>query len=310
MLEPSEAVTLTTRDGVVLRGVWYRAGAVGLATSGDSAAAQVATARAAHAGAAPVAETPDSPAADRPAAPSPVPDNAARGVAVIVHGFAASADDPGICQLAAQLCGDGLDVLVYDARGHGASEGHCSVGSEEHLDVAAAAELGADPGLPVVLIGISMGAVAVVRYLADEPMRRSLIQGAVLVSGPASWRMRPSIVGLLTAGLTRTSLGRKVAASQLGVRIAPGWRIGESPESMLRRVNLRVAVVHGAKDRLLSSAHGSRLHRSAGGPAILDIVADMGHGVRNCGWPQVVRGAQWVLGAERAPRPPLATAAP
>lgn len=227
---------------------------------------------------------------------------AARATAVVVHGFAASIEDPGIQELATQLGAAGFDVLLYDARGHGASGGRCAVGSAEHHDVAAAAAAAAGSGLPVVLVGISMGVVAVSRYLAEEP--EGHVVGAVLVSGPARWRMRPSAVGVLTAVLTKTALGRAVAERKLRVRIAPGWRTGEAPEVLLGRVTLPVAVVHGKADRLLSSEHGTRLHRSAGGPVRLDIVAGMGHGVRDSGWPSVVGAAEWVTAA----RPPTAAA--
>jgi fermentation-respiration switch protein FrsA (DUF1100 family) len=68
---------------------------------------------------------------------------------------------------------------------------------------------------------------------------------------------------------------------------------------MLHRVTLSVAVVHGARDRLLPCEHGSRLHRAAGGPVNLHIVAGMGHGVRDSGWPPVVDAARWVMEVRR-----------
>ncbi|HEX3979797.1 MAG TPA: alpha/beta hydrolase, partial [Acidimicrobiales bacterium] len=55
---------------------------------------------------------------------------------VVVHGFASGRDHPDVCGLAEQLFDVGLDVVTYDARGHGLSEGRCGVGSTEHLDVA------------------------------------------------------------------------------------------------------------------------------------------------------------------------------
>lgn len=229
-------------------------------------------------------------------------------VAVVVHGFAASVEDPGIRQLSAQLSASSFDVLSYDARGHGESGGQSGVGSAEHHDVAAATAVAAGQGLPVVLVGVSMGVVGIVRHLSDgsDPA----VAGAVLVSGPARWRMSANPVGVLTALLTKTAVGRNLAARHLRVRIAPGWRTGEAPEEMLRRVSVPVAVVHGAKDRLLSPDHGNRLHRSAGGLSRLDIVADMGHGVRDSGWPWVVESAQWVTGTLEVGEPAAVPARP
>jgi pimeloyl-ACP methyl ester carboxylesterase len=216
-------------------------------------------------------------------------------VVVVAHGFTGSTEDAGVSQLASALHASGFDVLTYDARGHGASGGRSAVGSMEHLDVAAAAERAAERGLPVVLLGVSMGAIGVVRHLATSPEDGPGITGAVLISGPARWRMRPSSVGVLTAVLTRTIPGRWVAARWLGVRIEPGWRVGEPPESMMRRVCVPVAVIHGVDDRLLSLAHGESLHQSAGGPSRIDLVIGMGHGLGDACQTAAVASVRWVL---------------
>lgn len=220
----------------------------------------------------------------------------ARGAVVVAHGFSARQDEPAVARLAADLAAAGFDVLTYDARGHGRSGGESGVGSTEHLDVAAAAAEAVGTGLPVVLVGVSMGAVAVVAHLSHVPRRvDDGVVGAVLVSGPARWRMRPGPVGLASAALTRTGPGRRLAARWLGVRVARGWRTGEPPESMMRRVAVPVAVVHGARDRLLAPAHGRRLHQAAGGEAQLEVVVGMGHGLDEASRRAVVGAVEWVL---------------
>ena len=140
----------------------------------------------------------------------------------------------------------GLDVVTYDARGHGLSEGRCGVGSTEHLDVASVlSAVAADA--PIVVVGVSMGAVAVVSHLAGADAPGKAVVGAVLVSAPSRWRMRPSAVGLLTAVLTRSTVGRWAAARWLGVRIKRGWWPGETPESAMIRIGVPVVVVHGLR---------------------------------------------------------------
>jgi uncharacterized protein len=219
----------------------------------------------------------------------------ARATVVLAHGFSASCEDKSVCELADDLFREGLDVLTYDARGHGGSEGHCGVGSTEHLDVKCAVERACESGLPVVLIGISMGAVAVVNYLATEPIAAARVAGAVLVSAPAKWRMRVSAVGILTAALTQTRLGRYIAARRLGVRVARRWRVGEPPQSAVRRISLPLAIVHGTGDRLLAVVHGRQLHESAGGPSRLDVVSGMGHGVDDPCRKVAVDSVRWIL---------------
>jgi alpha-beta hydrolase superfamily lysophospholipase len=219
---------------------------------------------------------------------------------VVVHGFSATQDDAGIKGLAEDLAAAGYDVLTYDARGHGESEGWCGVGSTEHIDVACAVAA-APRGLPVVLVGVSMGGVAVASYLAGAgPEERPGVVGAVLVSTPARWRMRVSPVGILTALLTRTRPGRWAASRQLRVRIAPGWQVGEALETAVERIEVPLAVVHGTGDRLLSFEHGRRIHASAAGPSRLELVEGMGHGIDGPSRHTTVGAVAWVLSSAGA----------
>lgn len=218
-----------------------------------------------------------------------------RAIVVVAHGFAAGCDAPDVSALNDELLGAGFDVVTYDARGHGRSGGRCGVGSLEHLDVAAALSVVDDASQPVVLVGVSMGGIAVVAHLAGlEGGRQAPVVGAVLVSAPARWRVRPSPVALVNVLLTRTALGRWVAARWLGVRIRAGWWPGETPESAMARVGLPVAVVHGASDRLLSTSHAYRLRRS-GPTRRLDLVEGMGHGLDPLGRGAVAKAVDWVL---------------
>lgn len=222
----------------------------------------------------------------------------AQATVVVVHGFSASHNDEGVRALADDLAGAGYDVLTYDARGHGESEGYCGVGSTEHIDVACAAEAAAARGLPVVLVGVSMGGVAVAGYLA-EPVPHPNVAGAVLMSAPSRWRMRLSAVGVLTALLTRTRPGRWVAARQLRVRISPHWKVGQPLEALVERIEVPIAVVHGTGDRLLAPEHGRRLHASAVGPSRLELVEGGGHGIDLVSRPAAVGAVGWVLSSVR-----------
>jgi alpha-beta hydrolase superfamily lysophospholipase len=219
----------------------------------------------------------------------------ARAVVVVVHGFASGRDNPDVKALADQLFSAHLDVVTYDARGHGLSEGHCGVGSTEHLDVAGVVSQVATDELPVVLIGVSMGAVAVVSHLARIDARDEPVVGAVLVSAPSRWRMRPSAVGLLMALVTRSGIGRWAASRWLGVRIERGWWPGETPESAIVRIGIPVVVVHGEADRLLTSSHARRLHTSGRAANRLHLVQGMGHGLDALGQGAVLEAVQWLL---------------
>lgn len=214
---------------------------------------------------------------------------------IVVHGFAASKTDNAVCALVTDLDAAGYNVLSYDARGHGESEGLCSVGTREHLDVASAIDHAAAWDSPVVLVGISMGAVAVVAHLADRSALTTGVVGAVLISAPARWRMRVSGVGLLTALLTRTIPGRWATARWLRVRVSRRWRVGEPPEDGVRRITIPLAIVHGRGDRILASLHGQKLEAAAAGVTRLELVEDMGHGIDEAGRRAAAGAVAWIL---------------
>ena len=75
------------------------------------------------------------------------------------------------------------NVVLVELRGHGYSQGECSLGTHEHLDVAAAAQLVA-PEDRLVLIGISMGAAAALVYAGTAERKPDAI---VSISGPGWW---------------------------------------------------------------------------------------------------------------------------
>ena len=93
---------------------------------------------------------------------------APRGSVVVAHGFSASATHADVEALAGALGAAGYDVVTYDARGHGDSEGQCTLGDLERHDVAAAVQATNPASGPVVLVGMSMGAIAVLRHAAEQ----------------------------------------------------------------------------------------------------------------------------------------------
>src|SRR5438477_1447184 len=170
-----------------------------------------------------------------------------RATVVLVHGLAATKDNPELVQVAEALRARGLDVLAYDARGHGESGGICTLGDLERHDVAAAVAQARLAGLPVVVVGASMGGIAVLRHAAEDPD----LAGVVTVSTPADWRLHRSPGTLLLTPMIRTSLGRRFAARLFRVRISPRWDSPEAPRALAARVGVPMAIVHGERDRFI-----------------------------------------------------------
>ena len=214
-----------------------------------------------------------------------------RGAVVLVHGFTASQDDPTVADLRTALVDAGLDVVTYDARGHGGSGGSCTLGIDERHDVAAAVAMARRRCDDVVVVGASMGAIAALGHAAED----TALAGVVTVSSPARWRLH----GLPTLGaafMTKTRLGRRLLASKLRVRVAPRIKLGPEPRSLASRLRVPLAVVHGTADRFMPVTEADELFRSAGARRRIDVLPGMGHAFHPLAAPRILDAVAWALG--------------
>jgi len=222
-----------------------------------------------------------------------------RASVVLVHGLAATKDNPELVAVATSLQQRGFDVLAYDARGHGESSGICTLGDSERFDVAAAVAHARQSGLPVVVVGASMGGIAVLRHAADDPS----LAGVVTVSSPADWRLHGSPGTLALTGMIRTRLGRAFAARLFRVRLSPHWTNPEPPRSLAGRVSSPLAIVHGERDRFIPAREAAGLFSANGGERRLFLVPRMGHAFHPEAVPVIGEAVEWALAASAVPSP-------
>jgi len=209
---------------------------------------------------------------------------------VVVHGFGADKDSAGVARIATGLAVDGHHVISYTARGHASSGGLCTLGDLEHLDVAAATRLARADADRVVLVGASMGAIAVLRHAADLAP-----DALVTVSSPAGWSLPRSAQGIGAAVLTQTPPGRWIARRALRVRLAAGWTAPPTPAELASRIEVPHAIVHGRNDLFIRPEEADRLHRAARDPRRIEIVEGMGHAYVNAAVPAVRANVRWAL---------------
>jgi alpha-beta hydrolase superfamily lysophospholipase len=226
---------------------------------------------------------------------------------VVVHGFTAHQAHPEIVALVAALGRDDVDIVTYDARGHGRSGGESTLGDRERHDVAAAVAV-ARTDTPVVLVGVSMGGAAVLGYLDERTPGPPEVAGLLLISSPSRWQASRSFVTAYVTFITRTAPGRMLARRHPGVRIARGLRLPTAPRERIGRVSVPVWIVHGRDDRLLDPMAADELHAAAAGPARVDLVDGMGHALREPGLAAARRGLDWVLAGADDPGGGQATA--
>ena len=219
-----------------------------------------------------------------------------RAVVLVVHGFSASSTESNVVALAEHLHTASFEVLAYDARGHGGSGGECTLGDLERHDVAAAIGSARRAGTPLVVAAASMGAIAALHHGSTQP---GAIDGLVIVSCPARWRLPRNVRGVLAALMTNTALGRWAARRQLGVRIARRVARPAPPVELIGRIGAPVAVVHGADDPFIDPADAGTLHDAAHEPRRVEIVDGMGHAFPAPSHAPVLRAIDWILDERR-----------
>jgi pimeloyl-ACP methyl ester carboxylesterase len=214
------------------------------------------------------------------------------GCVVVAHGFAASAEERGVVALADALAGAHYDVVTYDSRGHGRSGGRCTLGDLERHDVSAASDAIAG-GDPVILVGVSMGAIAVLHHASRPRTLVPEVGAVVTLSAPAHWRLPRTARGVMSAGVTATAIGRAFAARRLGVRLAPSRSRPDPPVELLRRVTAPVAIVHAIDDPFLPRSNADALFAAAAEPRRLDLVPGRWHALDPAAVPVVVGAVDW-----------------
>lgn len=195
---------------------------------------------------------------------------------VLVHGFAAHRRKPAYALLADMLAA-WMHVLSLDLRGHGRSEGWCTLGDLERLDVAAAIEALRRAGhRRVAVVGVSMGATSLLHALADG----CDADAAVIVSAPARLGAIETAALAGLDDLWRTRWRRAAFRLLSGVRlVAPeAGRPFPDPQELAAKVEVPLLVVHGQDDHFFPPHHAEALQAAAAGPATLWLEpAGFGH---------------------------------
>ena len=211
---------------------------------------------------------------------------APRAVLALVHGYA---EHSGRYEhFGAWFARRGLAVHGYDQRGHGRSEGpRCHVDRFgdylDDLDRLLECVRAEHPGLPLVLVGHSMGGLVVASYLSDRrpPLAAAVLSGPLLALGPGVSRARqlaartlrfvwPRLVlgsGLDPAGLSRDEevvrryvedpLVERTMTAGLGAEI-----LAAVPRAAARafEIQVPVLVLHGAEDPMCPVEGSAAFH--------------------------------------------------
>ena len=187
-----------------------------------------------------------------------------RGTVVFLHGI--SDKRMSGVHVGERLTARGFDVLTYDGRAHGASDGRmCTYGFHEKRDLGRAI---AGLDAPVLVMGTSLGAAVAMQAAADDRRIAAVIAVAVFSDLETIATDRAPFF------FTARSIGAAIEAAGQAAAFNPDE---VSPLRAAARITVPVMLIHGAQDRETSPDHSRRVYAALKARRSLVIVPQRGH---------------------------------
>lgn len=202
-----------------------------------------------------------------------------RGTLVYLHGVADTrASGAGLIE---RFVPRGFDVVAYDSRAHGESEGDaCTYGFYEKQDLHRV--LDTLPSGPIVLFGASLGGAVALQAAEGEPRVSALV--AIEPFADLQTIVRERAPFFLTEAMFQRALQIAEQQGRFEVRAV-------SPERAAAGIAAPVLLVHGADDVETRPEHSQRVFEALGGQKRLMLVPGAGHNatLRPDVWDEVTR---------------------
>jgi dipeptidyl aminopeptidase/acylaminoacyl peptidase len=196
---------------------------------------------------------------------------------VILHGVKKNRTD--VLRAALVLRRAGFNVLVFDGRAHGNSEGRfVTYGFYERRDVETALEwLAAEKGMnreAVGLAGESMGAAIALQVAAHNPWIRAVWADSPFaslrrVAGEFVQRVT-RLPGVVLNPVLWTTLQVANYRGKFDVRTV-------DPQALAAQIKCPVSLVHGTADQLIATAHSQSIYDALGGSKEIWFVEGVRH---------------------------------
>jgi len=188
-----------------------------------------------------------------------------RGLIVYLHGVGDNRQSGN--GLALRFVPKGFDVLAYDSRAHGISQGqYCTYGFYEKHDVSLA--LDAVGARSAILFGSSMGAAIAIQAASVDHRVSAVVAQSPFSDLPTIIRERAPFF------LTRRTVAEAIASAELLARFSV---TDVSPLRAATNVQIPVLLVHGELDREIAPAHSERIYQQLAGRKKLMIVPGASH---------------------------------
>jgi pimeloyl-ACP methyl ester carboxylesterase len=181
--------------------------------------------------------------------------NGHKEVIILAHGFYTSKQAVLFRQLAHSLSHH-YDVIVFDFRGHGQSEGFFYWTSREYLDLLAIVEFAAAKYARVGLMGFSMGAATSIIAASKTAQIHSVIS----VSGPTEMSRIDYHFWKLNMDKDLFYNWSGVGKQGKGARLGPFWHKKEKPIDLVKKLKTPIFYIHGDVDWVVRPWHSHQLH--------------------------------------------------
>ena len=192
---------------------------------------------------------------------------------VFVHGFNGYRTKPKN-RVLVETIARRFPVLAFDLRGHGQSQGWCTGGELESLDVHAAVTFARARGFSrVVTVGASLGGIAVIRAAGDE----GDADAVVAISTPSRWRTSDTKAVRRMTWIFTSPVGRRVVRRLFGTRIDLQWGNPEPPIEAVTKIRAPLLIVHGSDDHFFPATEAELLYERAPEPKRLLLLDRFGH---------------------------------
>jgi uncharacterized protein len=212
---------------------------------------------------------------------------ARRGTIVYLHGVADNrSSSAGVIE---RFTSRGFDVVAYDSRAHGESDGDtCTYGFFEKDDLHRILDtVGSGP---IVLIGTSLGGAVALQEAAHDPRVTAVVAAETFSDLRTVATERAPVV--FTSGIIARAF--RVAEQQGGFSVDD-----VSPVAAAAHIRIAVLLIHGAVDSDTRPDHSRRVLAALKGPKRLILVPGAHHNESLTGdvWREVERWVDEILGS-------------
>lgn len=190
---------------------------------------------------------------------------------IMVHGWTSSRQEP--MGRSDYLHAAGYNLLLFDLRGHGQSDGtYTTIGWLEPDDVHAAVSFARsmDPG-PIALLGYSMGASTVLEEAAHDPRVSAVIEDSGFDTLAHAFSVHFQQMTLLPA-VPFDELVIAIGQFDLKLNLAQ-----VRPIDSVKQLDHPLLAIVGTADHTVPPAEGYALFQAAPGPKQLLVIPDAGH---------------------------------